>query len=280
MSEAINRLLDHATLDHPPYQQGWSTIFIVDAAHAKDAWMVVQQQSNLFTFDLLWYDTPWQAQMLRGPTWFVLPETAVAGMAAVCHQRPKGFALRCRDPEQALAHARKLLTQKVRDQGPSAFYNPVIWASLAMEVEQNLSCLLGPWDAVYTPAPANKRGTQNWFEWRADTLDSRDGQNPCPWPLSFSDQLVTTFKDVRWLYWLRDNPDHFGAVTDADLPRVLGNLDFLVKHRIGIDSDLLELSSLIVEGVLSQRTELLPILTSPERPHRRVAQLLEALSHD
>jgi hypothetical protein len=57
----------------------------------------------------------------------------------------------------------------------------------------------------------------------------------------------------------------------------VSNLDFLVEHGIGIDSHLLELSSLIAEGDLSQRTDLLPIFTSPERPHRRVAQLLEAL---
>jgi hypothetical protein len=51
----------------------------------------------------------------------------------------------------------------------------------------------------------------------------------------------------------------------------------LVKHGIGIDRDLLQLSPLITDGDLSQRDDLLPLLTSRERPHRRVEQLLQGL---
>jgi hypothetical protein len=274
MSEAITRLLHRTTVDVPAYDDQQSMVFIVDAAHAKAAWTVIMQQSAPFTFDQLWFGTPWQAEMLKGPTWFVLPASAIVGMAAVCHQRPKGIALRCRDPQQALVHARKLLGMPLGHSGYTAFYNPVIWTALVMESGHHPGSLLGPWDAVYTPAPSTQKSPQGWYEWR---VESPDENKDDPWPPTISDQVLTAYKDLRWLYWLRDNPAHFGNVPDAGLPRAVSNLDFLVEHGIGIDSHLLELSSLIAEGDLSQRTDLLPIFTSPERPHRRVAQLLEAL---
>lgn len=274
MSEAIQRLLERSTLRSLSQESGQSMVFIMDAAHAQEAWTVIMQQVHPFTFDQLWLGTRWQAEMLKGPTWFVVPASTVDGMAALCHQRPKGIALRCRDPQQALAHARKLLSMPLGHSGYTVFYNPVIWVALAMEAGQGLGALLGPWDAVYTPAPLTKSSPQGWYEWR---VESPDEHEDCPWPPSISDQVLTTYKDLRWLYWLRDNPVHFGQVPDVELPRAVSNLDFLVEHGIGIDSDLLELSLLIVEGDLPSRADLLPILTSPERPHRRVAQLLEAL---
>jgi hypothetical protein len=274
MSEAITRLLDRTSLAAPRQKNGQSMVFIIDAAHARDAWTAIMQQTELYAHEALWFGTPWQDQMLKGPSWFVLPATAVAGMAAVCERRPRGIALRCRDPKHALLHARKLLSMPLGSANHLAFHDPAIWAALAMEAGENYDCLLGPWEAVYTPAPAPRSGQQNWYEWSAE---SSVDNVACHWPLAFAEQVFTTYKDLRWLYWLRDNLTHFGSVPDVELPRVLSNLDYLVDHGIGIDSDLLELSSLIVDGDLSSRTDLQPILTSPERPHRRVAQLLEAI---
>jgi len=276
MSDAITRLLDLPTLDAPREEYGQSMIFIVDPFHNKPAWGVtqLQMQGHTFNCDLLWSGTALQDRALKGPTWFVLPPSGVSGMARVCHQRPKGIALRCRDAGAALAHARKLMAMPLGRPNILTFYNPVHWTTLAMEAGDNLGCLLGPWDAVYTPAPSLKPDANRWHEWRVDTPVAVDS---CTWPLAFPDSVFTTFKDVRWVYWLRENPNHFGGVPDSELPRLARNLDFLVKHRIGVDEDLLEIPHLIIHGELSERTELLPILTSSERPHRKVAQLLEAV---
>jgi hypothetical protein len=276
MSEAITRLLELPTLDASRLAEGESTIFIVDQFHSKEAWTVtqLQMQGGPFSYDLLWSGTAWTDHAIKGPTWFVLPPSGVAGMARVCHQRPKGIALRCRDVQQGLAHARKLMTMPLGRSNHLGFYNPVIWAALAMEAGDKLGCLLGPWDAVYTPAPHINPDVQRWHEWRVDTPVAAE---TCTWPLAFSDSVFTTFKDVRWVYWMRENPKHFGQVPDIELPRLVRNLDFLVKHRIGVDEDLLEIPHLIINGELSDRTELMPILTSSERPHRKVAQLLEAV---
>ncbi|WP_426141437.1 hypothetical protein [Pseudomonas sp. DWP3-1-2] len=274
MSDAMTRLLNLPTLAAPWEKTGQSMIFIVDQHHAKEAWMVTQLQSRPFNADLLWFGTSLQDHAIKGPTWFDLPPSAVTGMAKVCHQRPKGIALRCRDPGAALAHARKLMAMPLGRSRILNFYNPVNWTALAMDAGDNLGCLLGPWDAVYTPAPHINPDAQRWHEWRLETPAAAE---TCTWPLAFPDSVFATFKDVRWVYWLRENPKHFGRVPDSELPRLARNLDFLVKHRIGVDEDLLEIPHLIINGELSDRTDLLPILTSSERPHRKVAQLLEAV---
>jgi len=276
MSDAISRLVNLPTQDASWLAQGESTIFIVDQFHAKDAWTVtqLQLQGNSFDYDLLWFGTAWKDHALTGPTWFVLPRSGVAGMAQVCQQRPKGIALHCRDVGAALAHARKLMSMPLGRSSMLSFYNPAHWAALAMDAGDNLSCLLGPWEAVYTPAPSLQPGANRWHEWRVDTPVAADS---CTWPLVYPDSVFTTFKDVRWVYWLRENPSHFGQVPDSELPRLARNLDFLVQHRIGVDDDLLQIPHLIIHGELSNRTDLLPILASSERPHRKVAQLLEAV---
>ena len=276
MSDAISRLVNLPTQDASWLAQGESTIFIVDQFHAKDAWTFtqLQLQGNSFDYDLLWFGTAWKDHALTGPTWFVLPGSGVAGMAQVCQQRPKGIALHCRDAGAALVHARKLMSMPLGRSSMLSFYNPAHWAALAMDAGANLGCLLGPWEAVYTPAPSLKPGANRWHEWRADTPVAADS---CTWPLAYPDSVFTTFKDVRWVYWLRENPSHFGQVPDSELPRLARNLDFLVKHRIGVDDDLLQIPHLIIHGELSDRSDLLPILASSERPHRKVAQLLEAV---
>lgn len=267
MSEVISQLLERPALSIPQLEDGQSMVFIINQALAKDAWTVLQLNGELFTAELLWTGTVWQPHALKGPSWFALPASAVKGMAKVCHLCPRGIALGTRDPQQALAHARKLMTAPLGGSPLVAFYDPTVWAALAMNARNHLGTLFGPWDVVYTPAPGI---AQTWHEWRPATL-------PGAWPPVFPDSVFTTYRDARWLYWLRDHPAHFGPVPDSELTRVLANLEFLVKHGIGIASDLLQLSPLVVRGDLSARHDLLPILESPERPHRRVAQLLETL---
>jgi hypothetical protein len=95
--------------------------------------------------------------------------------------------------------------------------------------------------------------------------------------LSLPDSLYSTYIDIRWLYWLRHNPQPFTQLSDTDLPRSVSNLNFLVKHGIGVDRHLLQLSALIIHGDLSQREDLMAILMSRELPHRRVEQLLQRI---
>ena len=271
MSEAIKRFFDQPTVKHLNPRIGQEIVFVIEAEHAAAAWTVLMQKGAKYRNDLLWFGTPFQAHMAQGPSWFVVNDQCIDGLAEVCHQRPPGIALTCSDPRAALAHARTLLSMR----GPSvlAIEDLAIWAALVMESGNQRACLMGPWEEVFTPVPSARPASREWHVWKAQTPP----QGACEYPLVFPDSLYSTYNDIRWLHWLRQNPRHFAKVPDSELPRVVSNLDFLVKHGLGVDRDLLQLSPLITDGKLRERDDLLPILTSSERPHRRLAQLLEGL---
>ena len=142
-----------------------------------------------------------------------------------------------------------------------------------MESGQQQACLFGPWSEVFTPVPSADPNARKWHVWQNDT----PATVPCEYPLSFPASLYSTYVDLRWLHWMRHNPQPFAQLNDADLPRAVGNLNFLVKHGIGVDRHLLQLSALIIDGDLSQRHDLMPIFTSRELPHRRVEKLLQGV---
>ncbi|MDY7563043.1 hypothetical protein QN382_06245 [Pseudomonas sp. 10B1] len=271
MPDAIPRFLNRPTLDCPRLEHGQKMAFLIEAAHATAAWAVLMQKGAQFKVEPLWSGTPFQAQMAQGPSWFVVNAQCVDGLAKVCHQRPAGIALACADPVQALAHARTLLS--MTPSGVLAIHDPVIWAALAMENVGQHACLFGPWHEVYTPVPAVDPTAHQWHVWEAET----PATGPCQYPLTFPDTLYSTYTDIRWLHWLRQYPQHFAQVPDPELPRVISNLDFFVKHGIGADGHLLQLSALVTHGDLREREDLLPILTSHQRPHHRVEQLLQEL---
>ncbi|MGV8861016.1 MAG: hypothetical protein ACOH2O_12520 [Pseudomonas sp.] len=271
MSDAIIRFLDRPTLNGPRLEQGQKIAFLIEAAHAPAAWTVLMQQGAQYNVDQLWFGTPFQARMAQGPSWFVVNAACVDGLAEVCHQRPAGMALTCTDPAQALAHARTLLS--MTPPNVLSIHDPAIWAALAMENTRQHACLFGPWSEVYTPVPGVNPASRQWHAWKAET----PAAGLCEYPLAFPETLYSTYKDIRWLHWLRQNPQHFAQVPDHELPRVVTNLNFFVKHGIGIDRDLLQLSALLTHGDMREREDLLPILTSRERPHRRVEQLLQGL---
>jgi len=268
MSEVITRFFDQPALNqlHPGYDQ--KIVFLIEAAHAAAAWGVFMHGRVQPASEQLWFGTPHQAHMLQGPTWFVGDSRSIEPLAEICHQQPAGIALRCTDPKIALAHARTLLSKGVRD-----IHDPAVWAALAMESGPQRACLFGPWSEVYSPVPRADAKSRQWHVWRNDVSVT----GLCEYPLPLPDSLYSTYTDIRWLHWLRQNPQQFSQLRDEELPRVVGNLDFLVKHGIGVDRDLLQLSPLITYGDLRQRDDLLPVLTSRERPHRRVEQLLQGL---
>lgn len=268
MSEAITRFFDRPTLNtlHAPHDQ--HMVFLIEADHAAAAWGAFSHGGAPFACEQLWFGTPYQDHALQGPSWFVVEPQSVDKLAELCHQRPLGMALACAEPKAALAHARTLLSTGVRD-----IHNPAVWAALAMESGQQRACLFGPWTEVYTPVPSAHAGSRQWHVWHNDL----PATSACEYPLPTPTHLYSTYTDIRWLHWLRQNPQQFAQLSDEELPRAVANLNFLVKHGIGIDRDLLQLSPLITEGDLSQRDDLLPVLTSRERPHRRVEQLLQGL---
>ncbi|MDB6142704.1 MAG: Uncharacterized protein JWP80_1748 [Pseudomonas sp.] len=265
MSEVITRFFDRPTQKQPYLAHGQSLVFLIEAHHAAAAWGVFAHNGTQVTSEYLWFGTPYKDQAAEGPTWFVANPVSTAALADICHHYPQGIALSCSDPTAALAHGRTLLSEGVR-----GIHNPAVWAALAMESRQPAR-LFGPWFEVYTPVPSAQSHPRQWHVWS----NNLPATAACEEPLLIPDTLHTTFTDIQWLHWLRQHPQAFAQLSDEELPRAVANLNFLVKHGIGVDRDLLQLSPLITGSDLSQRHDLLPLLTSRERPHRRVEQLLQ-----
>jgi hypothetical protein len=268
MSEVITRFLNRPTLNQLNPAPLQKMVFLIDAAQATAAWRALTHARIACKYEQLWGRTPFQAHMLQGPTWFVIGPQGINQMADLCHQRPGGIALTCTEPKAALAHARALLSEGSRN-----IHDPAIWASMALESGRQQACLFGPWCEVFTPVPSADPTTRQWHAWKNDAPATAH----CEYPLSLPDSLYSTYIDIRWLYWLRHNPQPFTQLSDTDLPRSVSNLNFLVKHGIGVDRHLLQLSALIIHGDLSQREDLMAILMSRELPHRRVEQLLQRI---
>ncbi|MEB0009756.1 hypothetical protein, partial [Pseudomonas sp. RTB2] len=66
MSDAIIRFLERPTLNGPRLEQGQKIAFLIEAAHAPDAWKVLMQKGAQFNVDRLWFGTPFQAHMAQG----------------------------------------------------------------------------------------------------------------------------------------------------------------------------------------------------------------------
>ncbi len=273
MSDAITRFFNRPTFNGLPQEYGGKTAFLLESRHAPAAWKVLMTSGPQvkYSADYLFSRTPFEPYQAQGPTWFVVNEVCVAGLADICHQRPAGIALSCADPVKALAHARTLLS--MTPPNVLGIHNPAAWAALAMEYRGDQACLFGAWSEVYSPVPSANPSARVWHAWTSET----PATDACQYPLALPNSLYSTYKDLRWVHWLRRNPLHFAEVPDTELPRVVANLNVLVEHGIGRDCDLLPLSALVIEGDLREREDLLPILTSSERRHRRVEQLLQGL---
>lgn len=268
MSEVITRFLNRPTLAKPHFASSQTMIFIIDAAQSAEAWGVFMHNCIPCKFQQLWSETPFQAHKLQGPTWFEVDSRSVDQLADLCHEPQGGIALTCSNPASALIHARKLLSDSARN-----IHDPAVWAAMAMESDHQQDCLFGPWSEVFTPAPDAAPNARRWHSWKNDSVAATSSENP----LVFAAGLYSTYVDIRWLHWLRNNPQPFSQLSDEDLPRAASNLNFLVKHGIGVDRHLLQLSALVIHGDLGQRDDLMPIFNSRELPHRRVEQLLQGV---
>lgn len=214
----------------------------------------------------------------QGPLWFSAPAGSRLAQTAeqLCLNAHAGLALTADTADQALAHARWLLTVNDGSGGQSlaTHYHPELWAALtSTATDTGNQHLFGPWQTVYSPAPRHiGQPSGGWLHWQA-------GRDESVLPLSdamhysLPDNTRDTYRTFRWLYWLDRHIKRFPGLEEQHLPGLIDNLELLTSHGIVEGRHLLDLAALLRQPALVNRPGIRPILDSGEPPHRKVSQL-------
>jgi hypothetical protein len=269
--------------DHLTHQRGPDElVFLVDPNHSEAA-AGLHDLGSSTPLRPLFMGTEFEAIAAAGPVWLsATRDSEMAKHAArLCLSTRSGIALAAATPEQALAHARRLLRVKDGSGGDSllSFYRPSLWAALMLTAGDALDALLGPWEHVLSPAPLHfPEDTPGWLSW-VPRQGNADWNAAAPYSLPATITLAQ--RPLRWTYWIDEHHEAFGNPGVAQLPTLIGNLELLAGHGIYEGRHLLKLAPLLGGSPLHAHETAMTVLQSADAAFIKVERLqqLAATSH-
>ncbi|MFH0020371.1 DUF4123 domain-containing protein [Pseudomonas fluorescens] len=249
--------------------------FIIDRVRQPEAMSRLYRVGEPVEAQALFLNTDFAEIAADGPLWLVAPwgSRLAAEAAKLCEENYSGIALTTADPIKSLAHARWLLRANDGSGGQSllSYHKPSLWAALAYTSGESLHQLFGPWQRIYSPAPAHfGRNRGRWLSWRAvselEWLGDVSAFNLPP-------EAPSVQAHLGWVYWADEQYAAYGDPTDEQLPHLVANLQTLVDHNIYEGRHLLKLGAITNGPLLETQPEVMAILQSREESFIKVQQL-------
>ncbi|MGF6127454.1 hypothetical protein QF019_002663 [Pseudomonas frederiksbergensis] len=275
---AMNTLLAtprYAFESLPREQTGQVLCFIIDRTRQPEAMSRLYRVGEPMVSQGLFIGTDFSEIAADGPLWLTAPwgSRLAAEAAKLCEENYSGIALTTDDPAKALAHARWLLRANDGSGGQSllSYHKPSLWAALAYTAGETSHQLYGPWQNVYSPAPAHFGASNgNWLSWRPVSELEWLGDVSA---FSIPDDAPKVQGRLGWVYWVDEQHTAFGEPTDEELPNIAENLDALVNHNIYEGRHLLKLAHIANGPLLETQAQAMAILQSREESFIKVEQL-------
>lgn len=251
--------------------------FIIDPSRSPQALASIQRLDSSATVQSLFNTTDFEALADLGPLWLSAQrESELATLATqLCQATGSGIALATSDAEHALAHARWLLRVNDGSGGHSllSYYKPSLWAALMLTAGDSANQLLGTWKTVFSPAPAHyPAGSGGWLNWSAPTTDTNGTNQP---PYLLPPTIAAAQRTLRWLYWIDEEHEAFGNLSDKHLPQLIDDLELLAKQGIYEGRHLLKLAPLLSGPALNSQEQIMAILQTSDEAFIKVERLLQ-----
>ncbi|QXI18111.1 DUF4123 domain-containing protein [Pseudomonas hamedanensis] len=277
--KALSALLEaprHGFADLPRESSDLTLCFIIDRARQPDAMSRLYRVGEpVVDAQGLFLNTDFAEIASDGPLWLTAPwgSRLAAEAAQLCEENFSGIALATTVPDKALAHARWLLRANDGSGGQSllSYHKPSLWAALAYTAGDNSHQLFGPWQHVYSPAPAHfGRNRGSWLSWRAVAELEWLGDTAA---FSLPPAAPKVQEHLGWVYWADEHYVAYGEPTDEQLPNLVENLNVLVAHNIYEGRHMLKLGPITNGPLLETQPQAMAILQSREESFIKVQQL-------